>query len=43
MLLSNLDLFLQPLLFIVQLSQSVFEHQSLNLLLFHVELLLELA
>ena len=43
MLLGNLDLFLQPLFFIVQLSQSVLEHLRLDLLLLHVQLLLELA
>ena len=43
MLLRNPDLFLQPLLFVVQLTEAVLEHHSFLLLLFHVKLLLELA
>lgn len=37
-LLSNLDLFLQPLLLVVQLAQPIFEHLSLDLLLFELKL-----
>ena len=43
MLLSYLDLLLQPLLLVVQFSKPVLEHLRLDLLLFHVQLLLELA
>lgn len=43
MLLGNLDLFLQPLLFVVKLAEPVLEHLRLDLLLLHVQLLLELA
>ena len=43
MLLGNLYLFLQPLLFVVQLSKPVLQHLRLNLLLLHMQLLLELA
>ena len=35
-LLRDPDLFLQPLFFIVELSQAIFEHLRLNLLLFHM-------
>lgn len=42
-LLSNPDLFLQPLLLIVKLSQAIFEHLRLDLFLFHVQLLAEFA
>ena len=43
MLLSYLDLLLQPLLLVVQFSKPVLEHLRLDLLLLHVQLLLELA
>ena len=43
MLLSNLDLLLQPLLLVVQLAQTIFKHLSLDLLLFELKLRLELA
>ena len=43
MLLSNLYLLLQPLLLVVQLAEPVLKHLRLNLLLLHVQLLLELA
>ena len=43
MFLGYLDLFLQPLLLVVQFSKPVLEHLRLYLLLFHVQLLLELA
>lgn len=42
-LLSNLDLLLQPLLLVVQLAQTIFKHLSLDLLLFELKLRLELA
>ena len=41
--LSNPDLFLQPLFFVMELSKTIFKHLSLNLLLFHVKLLAKLA
>ena len=43
MLLSNLNLLLQPLLLVVQLAKPVLKHLRLDLLLFHVQLLLEFA
>ena len=43
MFLSYLDLLLQPLLLVVQFSKPVLEHLRLDLLLLHVQLLLELA
>ena len=43
MLLGNSDLLLQPLLFVVQLAESIFKHLGLQLFLLHMELLLELA
>ena len=43
MLLCYLDLLLQPLLFVVQFTKPVLEHLRLDLLLLHVQLLLELA
>ena len=36
MLLSDSDLFLQPLLLVVQFPETIFKHLSLDLLLFHV-------
>lgn len=42
-LLSNPDLFLQPLLLVVQLTQAILQHLCLDLLLLHVELLPELS
>lgn len=42
-LLGNPNLFLQPLLLIVQLSETILKHLRLDLLLLHVELLAELA
>ena len=43
MLLSNSDLFLQPLLLVVQLPETILKHLCLDLLLFHVQLLTELS
>ena len=42
-LLGNPNLFLQPLLLVVELSETILKHLRLDLLLLHVELLAELA
>ena len=43
MLLGNPNLFLQPLLLVVELSETILKHLRFDLLLFHVKLLTELA
>ena len=42
-LLGNPNLFLQPLLLVVELSETILKHLRLDLLLLHVKLLAELA
>ena len=42
-LLGNPNLLLQPLLFVMELSETIFQHLSLYLLLFHVKFLAELT
>ena len=42
-LLGNPNLFLQPLLLVVELSETILKHLRFDLLLFHVKLLTELA